>query len=147
MVKLPGGITIISGHSSQSLNLVPGRNWATSSAHPTAATAAIRKAKKKRGKILEGQSPVISSPPEDTRVPHCSASLAKRQCVNFMRKCGLEREDQLHLGPPFTGLRAGDWFLHRGHQLLPFAVARIDRLVAREIALGIEGVRRLHEHE
>src|SRR5580692_7115659 len=76
MVKLPGGITIISGHSSQSLNLVPGRNWPTSSAHPTAATAAIEKARKKREKIPKGQSPVISSPPEDTKVPHCSASLA-----------------------------------------------------------------------
>src|SRR5208337_1978451 len=32
-------------------------------------------------------------------------------------------------------------------QLLPFAIARIARLVAREVAIGIECVRRLHEHE
>jgi hypothetical protein len=63
----------------QSRKVVPGRNWPTSSAHPTAATAAIEKARKKRGKILKGQLPVISSPPEDTRVRHCSASLATRQ--------------------------------------------------------------------
>jgi hypothetical protein len=31
--------------------------------------APIKKAKKKRGKILKGQSPVISSPPQDTKVP------------------------------------------------------------------------------
>src|SRR5260370_24221562 len=70
---------MISGDSYKDLNLGGGRNWPTSSEPPPAATAAIKKAKKKRGKILKGQSRVMSSPREDTKVPHCSASLATRQ--------------------------------------------------------------------
>src|SRR5271154_288690 len=70
-----------------------------------------------------------------------------RKAFHLSESRASKREYQLHFSPPFTRLRVGDRFLHRRHQLLPFAITRITRLVAREVALGIEFVRRLHEHE